>query len=364
MDTGNKSRRGPLVSGTADNAPTAELPSQSESNRRFRHGEDRPFFGQPVLKLAIAILLLILSTAILYRTVDDNLGIGWPHNVIRNWEQYGLLQLKGKLVVNPGGFEALSHPVYYAGHRAASLYPAFILKQAFAWTGASMLPFFITLSLGIFISVWWLMGRTEFALLIAGVASLSPGYFVFTVLLDPNTMAALAGLPFAAIVFSLLRRPRLSAGVVAALTCLIMAYSSINWSTAFVHGAIVAVLLVAPSITLRRLALYMGLAGGCALLVVTFSVMQKHGQSTNFAHWLAGYTWGNSGYGQGLTTSRALVRLATVNTLGLLSLLLLCVYVIAKRFRSGHSRNWLGVLPLLTTILEIGALRNYFGHHP
>src|SRR5437773_7995719 len=123
-------------------------------------------------------------------------------------------------------------------------------------------------------------------------------------------------------------------------------------------------ILVAPSITFRRMALYVGLAGGSALLVVAFSVIQKYGQSTSLTHFLAGYAWGNIGYGQGLTTGRAIVRLATVNTLGLFPLLLLCVYVMIKRPRAAHSQKWLCVLPLLTTILGIGALRNYFGHHP
>ncbi len=343
----------------------AEPAYLSKSNMRFRNREGLSFFGQPVLRLAIAILLLLFASAILYQMVDDNLGIGWPNNVIRNWDQYGLLTLKGRLVINPGGAAALSQPDYYGGHRAASLYPAFVLRRAFAWTGAGMLPVLITLSLGVSVSVWWLMGRSDLALLTACAAGLCPGYLLHAADLDPNAMAALAGLPFAAIVLSVLRRPRLSVGTGAALTCLIVAYSSINWSTALVHGAIMAAIMVAPGITFRRLALYVGLAGGCALLVVAFSAIQKYGQSTSVTHFLAGYTWGNTGYdGRGLTTARAVVRLATVNTLGLFPLLLLCVYVVTTRPRSARSRKWLCVLPLLTTLLGIGALRNYFGHHP
>jgi len=41
-----------------------------------------------------------------------------------------------------------------------------------------------------------------------------------------------------------------------------------------------------------------------------------------------------------------------------------CVYVVAKRRRSGRSRDWLFVLPLLTIILESVHCAINFGHHP
>ena len=114
----------------------------------------------------MAILLLLFASAILYRMVDDTLGIGWPNNVIRNWEQYCLLTLKGRLVINPGGAEALNQPAYYGGHRAVSLYPAFS-EASICVDGAGMLPVLITLSLGLSVSVCWLMGRSDLALLTA-----------------------------------------------------------------------------------------------------------------------------------------------------------------------------------------------------
>jgi hypothetical protein len=38
---------------------------------------------------------------------------GWSNNAVQNWEQYGFLKLKAKLVINPGGYEALTKPEVY-----------------------------------------------------------------------------------------------------------------------------------------------------------------------------------------------------------------------------------------------------------
>ena len=71
--------------------------------------------------------------------MDSDLGLGWPRSCIRNWHQFGLITLKGQLVSNPGGHDALLRPEVYAGHRAASLYLAFLVSSLFSWTGSNAL---------------------------------------------------------------------------------------------------------------------------------------------------------------------------------------------------------------------------------
>ena len=63
----------------------------------------------------------------------------------RNWEQLGLFTLHGKLVTNPGGFEAATHPKILAGYSPVCFYPAYFSTQIFAWTGLGTMSFHILL---------------------------------------------------------------------------------------------------------------------------------------------------------------------------------------------------------------------------
>ena len=90
-------------------------------------------------KIQIAVAVLILAGASWLTTlVDDGLGLVWTHNVVRNWEQFGFFNLHGKLVYNPGGFQADTQPQIYSGHRAAGLYPFFLTQTLFHGTGAAV----------------------------------------------------------------------------------------------------------------------------------------------------------------------------------------------------------------------------------
>src|SRR5262245_1544212 len=94
-----------------------------------------------VVGLLSLVLLLPAANVILHYFADNNLSHGWPSNVVRNWEQFGFGALKGKLVINPGGYEALTRPDVYAGHRPASLYPIYLGKQLGFGTNADTIPF-------------------------------------------------------------------------------------------------------------------------------------------------------------------------------------------------------------------------------
>jgi hypothetical protein len=102
-------------------------------------------------------------------------------------------------------------------------------------------------------------------------------------------------------------------------------------------------------------------------VVVSFAL--KAGKDAGTGHVspltiLAGYTWGSNGYGEGLTTGRAFLRLAVVNGVGLLPLALALVYATPRWMRSVASFPWFAFAPLALTLLDIVIMRNYFGHHP
>jgi hypothetical protein len=317
------------------------------------------------LPLAILMVLLMLTASgILFYLADGNLACGWPNNVVRNWEQYGFLRLKGKLVMNSGGYEALTKPSVYAGHRAASLYPVFLARQLFAWTGAGTLAFHVLLSLALLLSTWFLLGRSRVAWVAGAAAILCPGYACYQTTLDPNTISVLMGLPFAAIVLPRLVKPAMSPWEFGLLLLAIAAYTTLNWTTAFVHGMLLVYVVVARNIPRRWVGLYIALAAVSTLLIGGMSVLEKREGHASFSDFLGGYAWGSGGYGTFLTVDRAAVRLLFVATAGLLPLLLVCGYLLARHRTSSRRRRWFAFSPLAVGILGVGVLRNYFGHHP
>jgi hypothetical protein len=320
----------------------------------------------------LALTLLILTAnAFLHYFADNNRTHGWPSNIVRNWEQYGLSTLKGKMVKNPGGFEALSNPEVYAGHRPASLLPVFAVKRLFSWTGADMLAFHVLCSLTIGISTWFLLGKHTLAWFAGAAVLLSPGYTIYQASLDPNAIALLMTLPFAALILPQLAKPTLSVASFLYVLALTIGYSMLNWTTIFGHGMVLAYLLVAPGIRRNRLYLYMAVAGSCTVGVAALSILEKLGgggssqASPGILELLAGYTWGNTGYGADLSTVKAFIRLGFTGFVGMLPLLVVaaCCFL-SRRPKPGGIRSWLLFLPLGVGLLGVASLRNYYGHHP
>src|SRR5271156_5672938 len=108
----------------------------------------------------VAAVLVLAGASWLTTLVDDGLGLDWTHNVVRNWEQFGFFNLHGRLVYNPGGFQADTQPQIYLGHRPASLYPCFWTQELFR--GAIAVNFYYALVAAVvFLSIWQLLGRTD-----------------------------------------------------------------------------------------------------------------------------------------------------------------------------------------------------------
>ena len=100
-----------------------------------------------IVKLVLLCGLVVVGSSLLQWLIDSDLGLSWPHSVLRNWEQYGFTTLKGRLAFNPGGHGALQHPEAYLGMQTARLYPASFVGRLLAWTGLHALPFDALLAL-------------------------------------------------------------------------------------------------------------------------------------------------------------------------------------------------------------------------
>ena len=316
--------------------------------------------------LVLAVLSGCAWTEYLY---DDGLGTSWVHVAVRNWQHVGFFKLHGQIVSNPGGFEATTNPDIYPGMSPVCLYPVFIAAQLFAWTGLGTLSFQILLAAVVFWAIWRLLGRDGFAFLLAAVAVICPGYSRWLNILDPNVITVVLGLPYITIVIATLTRPRIGFIAFAGLLVLTLAFLSLNWTTVWVLGPCSLLLLGLPQISRRAVISFIAVTGASSLLFVVGSVIIKAGHNHagsggGLLLFLRGYTWGAIGYGLGLTTVTAFARLAVVNGIGLLPLILLGGWEAKKYFHPVELKSWLAISPFALTLAEIGFMRNYFGHHP
>jgi len=324
---------------------------------------------RPRLLILSAFGVLVVS-ALFYMLVGHEETSSWPGNAVHNWNEYGFRALHGKLVTNPGGFEALTKPVIYLGHRAASYYEVFAVGKLLGWAGDGLLMFHLVFSLALFFSVWFLLGRSQLAAAGAAATALCPGYTIYPTVLDPNAVALYMALPYAAIMIYVLSGKIISPLQLVFLALLTFGYTSLNWSTAFGHGILFCTLLVIPALPWTRLAIYVGLAALSVGVVACQSVLDKinvgpgAAGGSNFKEFLSGYTWGHNGYGIHVTTAKAIVRLSAANAMGLLPLLGFSAWLAVKFRPANRSVDLLAFLPLLAAVLGIMTMRNYFGHHP
>lgn len=320
-------------------------------------------------KTEILILLVAsLCSAWFTTLVDDGLGEGWAHSVVRNWDEYGLIALHGQMVYNPGGFQADTNPDCYAGHRPISMYPVFLCHKLLAGSELGFKLYYAIMAAIVLWSIWFLLGRTDRAFWLATLAVVTPGYIRWQTTLDPNWTAVLFGFPFCTAVISLLRRPSLKAWQVILLVVLILLYSAINWTTVFILGMLFTTLLVLSGVPRRNLVLYGGVTAisGCAVLFA--SVVSKMGAAghahSQTASLLQAYGWGTTGYGLGMTTPLAFTRLLVVNLMGLFPILVFLGWTWLRECDWSLSLRRLFFLPVLAAVIEVVGMRNYFGHHP
>ena len=316
------------------------------------------------------MLAIIAGCAWLLFLVDDGLGVAWPQNAVRNWEQFGFFNLHGQLITNPGGYEATTDPQIYGGMSPVCLWLVYWATKLFGWTGLGTMSFHILLALAVFWAIWNLTGRDQLAFAIAAAAVLCPGYVRWQKILDPNTIPVLLSLPFATVVLDLLKKERLGLYACVGLFALTLGFTTLNWTTAWAYGLCALWLLCLPGVSRRRVLLFTALAGTSCILFAIASVIAKAGgghariSGVNPVELMRGYMWGNTGYGLGMTTGKMLLRLSFVTAVGLLPLLLVLISLTVKQVNRANYRIWPAVPPFALGIAEVAIMRNYFGHHP
>jgi hypothetical protein len=316
--------------------------------------------GKPVLFVGAVIGGMLLSYLI-----DNNLEFGWPTNVVRNWQEYGLLNLHGQLAFNPGGFQVLDHPQIYHGMSPIFLYLVYFAAILFGWTGLGALAFQALLALVVVWAIWKLAGEDHFATITAIVTVLCPGYLRCQRYFDPATFSVLPILPYAVIVLAILRRPKLTPGLAVILFALTVAMVSLNWTSAWACAPFVLWILAMPGINRRGMIYLLGIMMVVIPVLALVSVAAKYGSSgAGTGTVLGNYTWGHFGYGADLTTGRAFLRIGFTNVIGLFPLWLVLAYAIGRRVRNrgGFSLPMFG--PLAMAVADLISMRNYFGHHP
>lgn len=322
------------------------------------------------MRKTIFVLATVAASAWLLWLVDDGLQLGWAPIVLSNWQEFGLLALHGSLTDNPGGFEATTHPHIYFGMSPWYLYPVYFCTQAFGWTGLGALPFHILLTLLVFWGIWSLTGKNAPAMIVAALVILTPGYGRWQKILDPNAVSVLWGFPYAAVVTQLLKRPKLGFQECALLVVLTVMFVPLNWTTAWFLAPFGVFLLCHPEVRRRPALGYLTLTAMGAVLFVGWSMHAKHSVSAALSDgqpyhgFLGGYTWGNYGYYEGLSTVRFFTRLIFVNAVGLLPLIVWWVWKTASCTLSTPRRGCLSLLPLFMALLVPAVMRNYFCHHP
>ncbi len=339
-----------------------QIEIEQEEDRR-RLSETRAW----VLKFALLGAILLLANGALQWLVDNDLGMCWTHNVIRNWQQLGFSATHGRLVMNPGGHQALDAPELYLGHQPTSLYPVLLLEKLFSWTGTNALPIHVLLAAAVLISIWYLLGRDRAAFFAAGVAILTPGYLIWPTVFDPNTNAIIAGFPFAALLWWRLRQPQLATKDYVFVLLLSVLVSALNWTMALVHALVLVWLFASGHIRWQRIAFYVGAAAPASVFITLFGLLSKtgpKGEARPLIEMLGDYTWGSGGYATGQGTATQLTRLAFVTGLALFPFWILWVWQTARSARIDPNQTLRALAPLALVTLEALVLRNYFCAHP
>jgi hypothetical protein len=313
-------------------------------------------------------VLALLGNTILEWNVDHNVGQAWPHNVLRNWKEFGFAALNGKLVINEGGHDLPENPQIYRGHRAPSLYPAYFMGRWIPGPNVTATPFFFALSALVLFCGILLFDWKPWGFLVSGIAILTPGYLLWPKILDPNTNTILLGIPYAAFVWRLMRQPEWRWQTLVLLTAGTAVFATLNWTTALVHAQLFFY-LVARKVPFRRLAAYVIVGVLTTGFVAVSSILAKTnapaaGAGNGFATIFENYMWGSGGYSAGSSASVLIVRYAFINALALAPLWLVLIWRWLKTARLDLKQSCLVLAPVLVAIGETLAMRNYFCHHP
>jgi len=110
-----------------------------------------------------------------------------------------------------------------------------------------------------------------------------------------------------------------------------------------------------------------GTAAVLSVLVSLFDKMESdigEGAASGWSQVYNAYLFGPGGYmGYPMNWSKAIVRLAAANSVGLLPILVLFSWTVWHACAKERRFEWKALLPISAAILSIAIMRNYFAHH-
>jgi hypothetical protein len=157
----------------------------------------------------------------------------------------------------------------------------------------------------------------------------------------------------------------------AIVAVVVIFYSQLNWTVVFPVAVTTGYLFAALGVSKRDFWMFCLILVGAMASTVVVSVLNKMNNaavaatSNGWNTLYNAYLLGSGGYmGYGMNWLKAITRLAAANLIGLLPLLLIFGWTVWRASCAFRSFSWKALLPLLTAILSIAAMRNYFAQHP
>lgn len=296
----------------------------------------------------------------------------WANIVLRNWHDYGLFNLDGKMIWNPGGIGVTSAPKLYGGHQPWVLYLAYFLQWLTGSPGDHGLLFFVLFCWSVWASLRLLFADWSWGPYLAFAGALSPGLLRSPLQLD--TLAIPVPLGLAVFTFINRRVARNEKRVLSLFISLslLSVYVLINWTTVFALGPMLAAWFVVWIVVSRRPCLWIFFSVPSVLCLFFVSWLAMSGKSSEAegvreaAHrFFNTYLFGAGGYGgMSVTWLDALRRVLVANGISLLPFLAVFAWAWHLCPAKNQSGLFLSLLPLGIAILSIGGMRNYFAAHP
>lgn len=325
--------------------------------------------GAPTFsRLGVAViisLLLVASLVLCYESRRGQCWAGWTGCVMNNWREVGYWNLHGQVAANRGGLRAGEKPEIYPGYRGFGLLPlygAYLLTHDF---NAALLLLHVLLALVLVTTIWWFLGKTRWALLVASAFCLSPGFVRTTINWEPVAGTMLIGIPVMIGLIHVVADPPRSRTASFVILVLAAVYMQMEWSTFYALGVAWAACAVLLWPTRRRQFMLLTGFAFCLLLGSgVFLLWQKSGAGAGLAKTLAQYTIGPGGYDSlGMSWPVAVRRLATASAIGLLPLWVVFLAAVVPTLWRTPRQGAVACLPLLAAAAGICAMRNHSAHH-
>jgi hypothetical protein len=284
---------------------------------------------------------------------------------IENWMNYGYFALKGRYVdqLEPLTEAQLENPPTFAGHQPLVFLPTYICSVLTGSIPIGHIFGSVVWMFGLSIALGLAFGRSGWLPTLAILAS--PAVIAGIATMDPVPLTLLFLLPFFVAVSSdLFSSPSVSLLPRVILITLASAAVFLSWTSALALAIWAPTWIFRAAIEkkLTKIAPYVGILCVAGAIALVFALSSKQGQPT---HDFKDYFFTNTGYGLGLTWSRAATKQAVFAVFMLWPAWLLISLICAKHAKKIGSRTAvIACIPIALMIMLYIVLRNYTAHAP